>query len=190
MLTSALEWTPGRCSVCISGVCGPAPLTAIDSVQEQSMDAGEQRAIADIEQYGCHVIHVMEEGELPPFAYSVGIEKTSKAAELVVIGLKRPLAHSIINGYNRRVRGRERFEAGQVVSGFLEGFNCHLRLVHPSHYGEYFGYDLWFYKGTGFRVLQLVYPTVEGIWPWEAAASEWFRARQPILDVPKTENER
>ncbi len=29
MLTSAGEWTPGQRSVCISGVCGPAPLTAI-----------------------------------------------------------------------------------------------------------------------------------------------------------------
>jgi len=31
------------------------------------MDAGEQKAIADVEQYGCHVIHVMEQGDLPPF---------------------------------------------------------------------------------------------------------------------------
>ena len=150
------------------------------------MDAGEQKAIADIERYGCHVIHVMEEGDLPPFAYSVGIEKTSQAPELVVIGLKQPLAHSIINEYNRRVRGGERFEAGQLAAGFIEGFDCHLRAVHLSHYREYFGYDLWFYKGTGFRVLQLVYPTVEGTWPWDLAASEWFRAWQPLLDNPST----
>ena len=185
-----MQWTRRSRGCLHLFVLGGAPLTSDVSVQVQSMDAGEQKAVSDIEQYGCHVIHVMEEGELPPFAYSVGIEKTSKAAELVVIGLKRPLAHSIINEYNRRVRGSERFEAGQLVSGFLEGFDCQLRPVHPSHYREYFGYDLWFYKGAGFRMLQLVYPTVEGIWPWDMAASEWFRARQPILDVPATENER
>jgi hypothetical protein len=28
-LTSAVEWTPGTRSVYISGVCGPAPLTAV-----------------------------------------------------------------------------------------------------------------------------------------------------------------
>jgi hypothetical protein len=159
------------------------------SVQMQFTDPGEQKAIADVEQYRCHVIHVLEEGDLPPFAYSVGIEKTSQAAELVVIGLKQPLAHYIINEYNRRVREGEHFEAGQPVSGFLEGFDCQLRSVDRSHYPGYFGRDLWFYKGNGFRVLQLVYPTVEGIWPWEAEANDWFRRRQPLLDVPATDNE-
>jgi len=153
------------------------------------MEPGEQKAIADVEEHGCHVIHVMEEGDLPPFAYSVGIEKTSQAAELVVIGLKQPLAHFIINDYNRRVREGERFEAGQEVSGLLEGFDCQLRSVDRSRYREYFGWNLWFYKGPDFRVLQLVYPTVEGVWPWEPAASEWFRRRQPLLDAPTTENE-
>jgi hypothetical protein len=152
------------------------------------MDAVEQKAIADVEQYGCHVIHVMEEGDLPPFAYSVGIEKTSQAAELVVVGLKQPMAHSLINEYNRRVRGGELFEAGQTVSGFLQGFDCQLRSVDPSHYREYFGWNLRFYNGARFRVLQLVYPTVEGIWPWDADATEWFRRRQPLLDVPATGN--
>lgn len=152
------------------------------------MDAGDQKTVADVEQYGCHVIHVLEEGDLPPFAYSVGIEKTSQAPELVVIGLKQPLAHYIINEYNRRVRGGERFEAGQTVLGFLEGFDCQLRSVDPSHYREYFGCDLRFYKGAGFRVLQLVYPTVEGIWPWDADVNEWFRRRQPLLDVPAANN--
>jgi hypothetical protein len=154
------------------------------------MDAGEQKAIADIEQYGCHVIHVMEEGDLPPFAYSVGIEKTSQAPELIVIGLKQPLAHNVINEYNRRVRGGERFQAGQRVSGFVQGFDCQLRAVDLTQYPEYLGRGLWFYKGAGFRVLQLVYPTVEGIWPWAADASQWFRRRQPLLDVPAAQNER
>src|SRR6516225_5575395 len=101
------------------------------------MDAVEQKAIADVEQYGCHVIHVMEEGDLPPFAYSVGIEKTSQAAELIVIGLKQPLAHNVINEYNRRVRGGERFQAGQRVSGFVQGFDCQLRAVDLTQYPEY-----------------------------------------------------
>jgi hypothetical protein len=156
----------------------------MDGGRISSMDPSDQKTIADIEQYGCHVIHVMEEGDLPPFAYSVGIEKTSRAPELVVIGLKPPLAHYLINEYNRRVRAGERFELGQTVSGFLQGFDCQLRLVDPSHYREYFGAGIGFYQGTEFRVLQLVYPTVDGIWPWEAAANDWFRRRQPLLDAP------
>ncbi len=148
------------------------------------MDAPDQKTLADIEQYGCHVLHVMAEGALPPFSYSVGIEKTSHAPELVIIGLKQPLAHALVNEYNRRVRAGEPFAAGQVVSGFLQDFDCRLRSVHPSHYREYFGCALRFYQGPAFRVLQLVYPTVEGIWPWDSAATDWFRSWQPLLDAP------
>ena len=49
------------------------------------MDAGEKKPLADIEQYGCHVIHVLEEEEGPPFSYSVGVQKTSGAPEVMVI---------------------------------------------------------------------------------------------------------
>ncbi|RVC28185.1 DUF4262 domain-containing protein, partial [Mesorhizobium sp. M7A.F.Ca.CA.004.04.2.1] len=55
--------------------------------------------------------------------------------------------------------------------------------VHIEHYREHFGWDLWFYDGLDFRVLQLIYPTVDGIWPWQAEASNWFRAWQPLLDT-------
>lgn len=29
------------------------------------MDKGEEKALNDIEEYGCHILHVMEEGEYP-----------------------------------------------------------------------------------------------------------------------------
>ncbi len=28
---------------------------------------------------------------------------------------------------------------------------------------------------------QIIYPTTDGVWPWEPTASDWFRQRQPIL---------
>ena len=148
------------------------------------MDEQERRTLADIERYGCHVIHILEEDDLPPFAYSVGVEKSSGAPEVVVIGLKEPLDHLIVNEYNRRVRAGERFEPGRRVEGFLEGFECQFIAVDPSHYREYFGWDLWLYDGPNFRVLQLVFPTVDGVWPWDDAADEWVRNRQPLLDQP------
>jgi Domain of unknown function (DUF4262) len=146
------------------------------------MDAGERKTLADIEQFGCHVIHVLEEDDLPPFAYSVGIEKTTGAPEIVVIGLKQPLAHFIVNEYNLRVRNGEKLEAGMMVSDFVGGFDCQLRAVHPSHYDEYFGQNIWLYENRNFRVLQLVYPSTDGIWVWEENASEYFQRRQPLLD--------
>lgn len=145
------------------------------------MDAGEKRALADIEVYGCHVVQVLEDAEGPRFSYSVGIQKTSGAPEVMVIGLNEPVAHFVVNEYNSRVRAGERFAAGCRYDGFLVGFKVQFEVVTPEYFDEYLGWNKWFYQGADFDVLQIIYPTTDGVWPWEAAASEWFRQRQPIL---------
>jgi hypothetical protein len=83
------------------------------------MESGDEKVLADIEQYGCHVIHVLENETGPPFSYSVGVQKTSGAPEVIVIGLKQPIAHFVVNEYNTRVRAGERFAAGGRYEGFL-----------------------------------------------------------------------
>lgn len=146
------------------------------------MDDSERKTLADIEQYGCSVMHVHDpDDNLPPFSYSVGITKSSGVPEVVVVGLKQPLAHFIVNEYNRRVREGETFQAGHRYSGFIEGFHLLAVSVERRHYPEYFGYDLWLYQGPNFEVLQLVYPNTVGVWPWQDGADDWFRARQPLL---------
>ena len=35
-------------------------------------------------------------------------------------------------------------------------------------------------EGT-YRVVQLIYPTTRGAWPWQKAASDAFRQGQPLL---------
>ena len=148
------------------------------------MDKGEEKVLKDINAFGCHIITVLEDAEHPPFTYSIGIEQTTGESEMIVAGLKSELAQWIINEYNRRVRAGERFVAGQRYSEFIEGFEVEFRLVHKSYYKEYFGWGLWLYRGDNFRVLQAVWPTTAGIWPWEQGASEWCRYVQPLLNEP------
>ncbi|AZO02071.1 DUF4262 domain-containing protein [Mesorhizobium sp. M2A.F.Ca.ET.043.02.1.1] len=151
----------------------------------EAKDAEEAKALADIDEFGCHILYVLEEDEVPPFAYSVGIEHNFGVPELVVIGLKPELSMTIVNEYCRRVRGGERFRIGERASGFLGGgFDCQFGAVHPDHYPEYFGWNIWFYDGPDFRIMQLIFPTTSGVWPWDAEADEWVRKRQPLLDQP------
>lgn len=145
------------------------------------LDDHEKRALANIEQYGCHVLYVLGEGELPPFTYSVGIQKKTSAPELIVVGLKQPISHFIVNEYNRRVVAGERFPDGTMVDGFLEGFPCLMRAVDRRHYRDYFGWNRWLYDGDAFDVLQMIYPSTDGIWPWDSNASEYFKAQQTLL---------
>jgi hypothetical protein len=104
------------------------------------MDAGEKKAPADIEAYGCHVIHVLEDENAPPFAYSVGLQRSSGAPEVMVIGLKQPIAHFVVNEYNRRIRAGEQFARGARYEGFLEGFQVQFEAVAPEHFDEYLGW--------------------------------------------------
>ena len=39
----------------------------------------------------------------------------------------------------------------------------------------------WLHGGADFEALQLIWPDTAGVWPWDAAASEGFRASQPLL---------
>jgi len=146
-----------------------------------TIDPGEAKALADIERYGGHIIHVAGEGELSPFSYSVGIFRSSRNPEVVVIGLKQNLAHFVLNEYNRRSKAGEIFVPGTLYAEFIEGFEVTFEKVEPRFYAEYSGWNLWHYDGPNFEVLQLVYPTTGGVWPWQSSATDWFRSWQPIL---------
>ena len=104
------------------------------------MDPGEKKALEDIEKYGCHILHILEESDLPRFTYSIGIEKSTGQPELIVTGLKRDLGHWMINEYNARVRDGETFEQDGFYGGFLEDFQVTFKLVEKKHYDEYFGW--------------------------------------------------
>ena len=145
------------------------------------MDEADRQVLENIKRFGCQVMHIAAEDDLPPFAYSVGIQQTTSAPEVVVIGLKQPMAHFVVNEYNNRVRNGERFVTGQRYAGFVGGFDVLVSDVDKSHYEEYFGVDLWLYEGPNFDVVQLIYPNTSGVWPWQPEANDGFRAWQPIL---------
>lgn len=88
-------------------------------------DEFEERAISNIKNYGLHIIHVLEQGNLPNFSYSVGLWHSYQHSEVIIIGLKPNLTRWILNELGRRVKEEnERFKPNHNYSGFLEGFAC------------------------------------------------------------------
>lgn len=136
------------------------------------MNAQEIEALKNIKEHGCHILHVVEEADLPRFSYSIGIQKNFSQPELIVVGLNQELAHWIINEYCSRVKKGEQFETDQLYLGFLNNFNIQFKKVSKNKYEEYLGWGLWLYKGTNFDTLQLIYPSTQGIWPWDQEAPE------------------
>jgi hypothetical protein len=142
---------------------------------------GDTKTKDDIAKYGCTVMHVMEEGESPPFAYSIGITQETGAPEIVVIGLKQPMAHFIVNEYNHRVKSGEKIEVGEFYSEFIEDFEVFVEDVPLSAYDDYFGQAIDFYGGRAFKVIQIIYPTTKSIWPWTEDAPKSYQVWQPVL---------
>lgn len=144
------------------------------------MDKDEEKALKDIEEYGCHILHVMEEDEYPRFSYSVGIQKSTGQPELIVTGLEQELAHWMISEYNKRIKAGEVFSPGEFYDGFVGDFDVMFKEVEEKHFQEYFGWARWLYKGNNFKVLQIIYPSTTGAWPWEKDATTnftWFIPR-------------
>jgi len=141
------------------------------------MVKGEEKALNDIQEYGCHILHVLEDEDGPRFSYSIGIEQTSDQPEIIITGLKQELAHHMINDYNNRIKDGENFQVNQFYQGFLDDFDVMFKKVEEKFYDQYFGWAKWLYKGKNFNVLQLVYPSTSGVWPWDENASDdykWF----------------
>lgn len=146
------------------------------------MQADEQRVLDDIARHGCHVISVFDPADAQPhFSYSVGIEQTLRQPELIVVGLKSALGHRLVNACHQRLRDGERFLSDTLYDDFLEGFPVCFLPVSDEHRRDWLRYDVWLYAGQPFRALQMIYPSTRGAWPWDATASDWFRANQPLL---------
>ncbi len=136
------------------------------------MDKYEEKALSDIDEYGCHILNVLEDEENPRFSYSIGIEKYTNQPEIIVTGLKQEIAQWMINEYNNRVRAGELFEENKYYEGFLDQFEVTFKKVEKIHYREYFGWGHWLIKmmiskfyslsiqvqrefGRGIRMLQM-----------------------------------
>ena len=137
---------------------------------------------SDIETYGCHILGISADAEDPNFCYSIGIEMTRKQPDLIIFGLSDQVASTLINMYCDLVGDGKSFLPGQEYLDFAEGYPVIFFPVAKLHYNRYFGRGQSAYGGTDFRVLQMVWPSREGLWPWDPAASEEYKQKSPLLD--------
>ena len=148
----------------------------------------EQRIVANVEQYGCHVMHVFDpEGIEENFSYSIGFPVSVSQPEVIVFGLERKLMHSMINEVHRQCRDGLTMKDGLRVPDLLEGFDCELRAVRPDHIvADYFGSAMWFHRTQTdhpmARAFQIVWPgALNGLFPWDEGISPDVIDAQPAL---------
>ncbi len=153
------------------------------------MDERDQKALDDIEEHGCHVLNVMEGDSEPSFTYSIGINKKQNMPDVVITGLKSEIAHPMVNNYKNRILDGEVFKPGKYYSDFLSDFDVCFVKVAKKHFNEYFGWGLWLHNGDDFEVLQMIWPTTDGVWPWHDDKSNFYEWAQSILNERGVLNE-
>lgn len=152
-------------------------------------DDSERKALNDVREHGLHIIHVMGDENMGPcFSYSVGLFKNYAHAEIIVIGLRQELAQTLLNNMAWDIKNGKIFTTSQFHADVLDDFLCYFGDVPQTYYEEYVGWDLWFYEGFDFPLIQCIYPTVKGKFPWENDFPEDVKWNCLILTEPPTES--
>lgn len=152
----------------------------------ETRDEAEQKALDDIRKYGLHVVHVHDDSQGPGFTYSIGLFENCAHPEIIIFGLKLELASSLLNNMAFDIKEGKTFTPDQFHQGVLDDFLCYFGEVPRTHFRDYVGWARWFYEGDNFPLLQCVYPTVKGVFPWQAKFPEDTRWHCPMLiDPPK-----
>ena len=91
----------------------------------------------------------------------------------------------MVTEYHAQVKKGVQFKRGVLYEGFLNGFSIYVETVKPKISCEYtFGCSRY-YQDKKYSVVQLVYPTTTGVWPWQLSATEWFKANQPMFQATR-----
>ncbi|MDB5128379.1 DUF4262 domain-containing protein [Mucilaginibacter sp.] len=135
----------------------------------------------DIRQYGLQVLHILEDESGPGFSYSIGLFKTYGHAEIIMVGLKQDLMHILINDMAEEIKKGKTYSPFEFEADILDDFDCYIIDVDKPYYYSYARQAQNYYGGDDFPLIQCIYPTVKGIYPWEDEWPENIKDLQPIL---------
>ena len=140
----------------------------------------DKKLVADVKEYGWHVVKILEKDETPGWAFSVGLYKNFNHPEIVVFGLNDEVAHFLINAIGDEVRAGKRFADG-LYSDLIDTYSCTFKPVHPVWYHDFLGYANWFYGGQNYPALQCIWPDKSRRFPWEPEFNPNWVWAQPLL---------
>lgn len=146
---------------------------------------GDSEYLSNIEEFGLQVIHVLEDETGPSFSYSIGLFHNYQHPEIILVGLRQELAHSILYNFGSDIKEGNIYKEGKYYSDILDGYECLLVKVDQKFYDAYLGQAIDFYSSNDFPVIQCIYPTLKGAYPWEEKWPEDIKYLQPLLGEVK-----
>jgi hypothetical protein len=159
-----------------------AQKTRIGAHREHVLKPDERKLLDDVEKYGCHIIHVREEGGLPGWSYTVGLYEIFRQPEIIIVGLKDDTAQFVLNEIADRLKTGLQIQEVLRQRELLGKVECEPRRVEERpELRAVVEYATWFYGSDLFPVFQCIYPDLENRFPWEDSFDESWRNRQALL---------
>jgi len=149
---------------------------------DAGLDEKDVKLLETLEKWGWFVTKVGAGDGEPAFAYSMGLYENFHHPEIVLFGLDLEVMHRLINDAGSRIREGLKYEEGQKYDDLLQSYPCAFRRVNPTRYDGLLNFAIWYYEGSHFPVLQLIWPDKAGLFPWDDGFDERFRNDQPSLE--------
>lgn len=141
----------------------------------------DEKLLADVADYGWHVLKIFGKDATPGWAFSIGLYKNFNHPEIVVFGLNDDFMHSLINSIGEDVRSGKRFVIDDLYPDLIEAYSCTFKPVNQVWYDHFLGYANWFYKGQNYPVLQCIWPDKNDRFPWAPNFNPNWMWAQPLL---------
>jgi Domain of unknown function (DUF4262) len=148
-----------------------------------SDDPRDERLLTNVREHGCHILQVAADRDGPEFSYSIGLFLNYGQAEVIVFGVSRRNALSVINLIRDHAAHGNRYSAGETTDKLLTRHTACFVEVPITAYREHLGFALWFYRSLPkpFPCVQLVWPDRDGHFPWDTSFDVALKELQPVL---------
>ena len=133
------------------------------------------------------ITSVFGDEDSPPFTYSIGIYENFGQPEVIIFGIDGKSAGAYINRYGANVRDHQKvYLAGNFYSGIMDNLDVYMTMASASAKDEHALSCNWFYKGADYPLMQCIWPSNKGFWPWDINAWEDYKKMQPVYgDTPR-----
>jgi hypothetical protein len=149
----------------------------------------DEGTIDAIEEHGCFILSVGPAcKDNSSWTYSIGIFDTCGQPDLITVDLPYKTANVCLNEAAKLLRSGVDLTKGRHA-GLLTNVDCEFRSVDPKWVKHLMNWANWYYAGTDYPVLQVIYPDLENRFPEDEGFNQRFS--QPLMqpDTPFTERE-